>query len=529
MGVNPSDYSIDSTNVDQLTVKWKAQTGGQIYSAPAVGGGKAFVGSNDNKVYAFDATTGTLSWTVLTGGNVRSAPAYHNGTVFVGSADDKVYAIDATTGAVKWTVNTGGDVIFGITVLNGTVYVPSKTGKALYAIDESTGTVKWIKQLYNPTWSSPAVVGNTVYIGWDDRNLYALDASTGKTKWSTTLGAMVRCAPTVVAGVVYVGADNGWLYALNATTGEILWSSPTAPSHTTPYLRSTPAVFNGLVYVASAENTPMAGHIYAFNALTGTLVWSRPLNDYSESAPAIANGIVYVGAEHQLYAFDAITGIKYWMSGEQIIHRNVQKSDPAIAQGQLFVGSQDDYFYSFGIVPGHVLGATISVGDTGIDPDLVTDMEFGEEAEFDFIGPSTHSVLDSNGMGLINSGPRGPGAVYVVKLPGAGNYNYKDGYSSATGEIKVPMEVVPTSGTIQTAFTVRWAAGPPPAGFVYDVQILHPGGTYYLDWKMGTVDPSGIFIPQSGPGKYSFHARVTNAETGRHTDFSTQFVIRVTG
>jgi hypothetical protein len=114
------------------------------------------------------------------------------------------------------------------------------------------------------------------------------------------------------------------------------------------------------------------------------------------------------------------------------------------------------------------------------------------------------------------------------KLPGAGNYNYQDGYSSATGTIKVPMEVTPTSGTIHTTFTVTWAAGPPPAGFVYDLQVLHPGGKHYLDWNMGTVDPSGLFIPQSGPGMYSFIARVTNAETGRHTEFSYRSVIRVT-
>jgi hypothetical protein len=168
------------------------------------------------------------------------------------------------------------------------------------------------------------------------------------------------------------------------------------------------------------------------------------------------------------------------------------------------------------------------VSDNGFSPNVIPDFAFGKQAEFDFLGPSTHSVVDSNGLGLINSGPKGAGATYLVKLPGAGNYDYKDGYSLATGTVKVPMAVSPRSGTIHTIFTVTWAAGPPPAGFVYDIQIQHPGSTNYINWKMGQVLPTATYVPTSGPGTYSFHARLTNASTGKHTQFCTPFSITVT-
>ncbi|MET9694815.1 PQQ-binding-like beta-propeller repeat protein [Streptomyces sp. NPDC006514] len=61
--------------------------------------GIVYIGSNDNKVYALDAATGTPHWTYTTGGGVYSAsPAVMDGIVYIGSSDRKVYALDAATG-----------------------------------------------------------------------------------------------------------------------------------------------------------------------------------------------------------------------------------------------------------------------------------------------------------------------------------------------------------------------------------------------------------------------------------------------
>jgi hypothetical protein len=189
--------------------------------------------------------------------------------------------------------------------------------------------------------------------------------------------------------------------------------------------------------------------------------------------------------------------------------------------------SLDHYLYAFGIVPGQVVGAIVRVGDQGFSPDLIPDFDFGKQVEFDFLGPSTHSVIDSNGLGLINSGPVAPGGTYLVKLPGPGNYDYKDTYSSATGTVKVSMDVSPRSGSIHTTFTVTWALGPPPAGFVYDIQIMRPGSTKFVHWKWATTAPSATYVPTRGPGTYLFQGRVTNSATGRHNKLGTPISITV--
>ena len=43
--------------------------------------------------------------------------------------------------------------------------------------------VKWKFHTGGSVTSSPAVVGDTVYVGSNDNNLYALDLETGALKW----------------------------------------------------------------------------------------------------------------------------------------------------------------------------------------------------------------------------------------------------------------------------------------------------------------------------------------------------------
>ena len=57
------------------------------------GGGAVYFGSHDNIVYALDAKTGEPLWTYETGGGVFSSPAVSGGIVYIGSDDGFVYAL----------------------------------------------------------------------------------------------------------------------------------------------------------------------------------------------------------------------------------------------------------------------------------------------------------------------------------------------------------------------------------------------------------------------------------------------------
>ncbi len=89
-------------------IKWEFQTGGTIYSCPAIGDdGTLYFGSNDYKLYALKSD-GIKKWEFLTGGEVRSSPAIDNeGNIYVGSEDNKLYAVNLD-GTKKWEFTTGG-------------------------------------------------------------------------------------------------------------------------------------------------------------------------------------------------------------------------------------------------------------------------------------------------------------------------------------------------------------------------------------------------------------------------------------
>jgi outer membrane protein assembly factor BamB len=100
--------------------------------------------------------------------------------------------------------------------------------------------------------SSPAIVGDVVYVGNDDGIFYALNSSTGNCLWNQTLGTFTVSSPAVVEGVVYVSVWEGRDYALNATTGSVIWNS-------SRYLgSSSPAVVNGVHYICSGNGSLIA-------------------------------------------------------------------------------------------------------------------------------------------------------------------------------------------------------------------------------------------------------------------------------
>src|ERR1019366_5683255 len=247
-GYNPTENILNVSNVGDMQVRWTATTRGAVESSPAVANGVVYVGSGDDKVYAFNTATGQLIWSAAIGApaaEVASSPAVANGVVYVGAGDGKLYAFNAATGQPTWSAATG-----------------------------------------QPIYSSPAVANGVVYVGSGNK-LYALNAATGQSIWSApTNGYSVASSPAVANGVVYVGSGDDKLYAFNAATGRLVWSAATSN-----YLWSSPAVANGVVYVGSDDDK-----LHAFDAATGEPLWSAATGSSVASSPAVANGVVYVGS-----------------------------------------------------------------------------------------------------------------------------------------------------------------------------------------------------------------------------------------
>lgn len=212
-------YRVD----DDLTVRWRVQFGGKVYSAPAVmDDGTVVVGCQDDRVYAV-SPDGQMRWQVATGGDVDATPALgDDGTVYVGSDDGHVYAI-APDGRLRWRVALGGYIRAGValTLDHALVAVTYGPHPRVVKLGLDDGHTLWSVAVQGPPTadygiaSAPLVdADNAVAVGTPDDAVLVIEED-GRVRVRRAMPADVDSPPVLLEdGVVAVGCDDGALYLL---------------------------------------------------------------------------------------------------------------------------------------------------------------------------------------------------------------------------------------------------------------------------------------------------------------------------
>lgn len=160
---------------------------------------------------------------------------------------------------------------------------------------ENAGDLRrmWFFNTYDVTTATPAVVGNTVYVGdWAGR-FYALKRSNGKKRWMyktkphprVYAGQIVSSAAVDVVDdvriVFFAGGKS--LYALRAKDGKLLWQHEIgSPGDGADYseIESSPIIVENLVIVGWDVHNDPSGRpagVLALDASTGEEAWSTVL------------------------------------------------------------------------------------------------------------------------------------------------------------------------------------------------------------------------------------------------------------
>jgi len=213
-------YAVDATTGAE---KWRFHGGEDalihnqvgFQSSPAVVNGVVYVGCRDSNLYAIDAATGKEKWRFNNNGScVISSPAVTQGKVIFGTSDSALYyVLDAQTGKqlVKQQGNAymfsspsvAGDLVY-LGILNGT----------LEARDFNSGELKWEFQTEasrrNTGWTLTADRKfNSQMLFWSSWREAPLVA----TIQQFGVGSIFS-TPLVVGGTVYFGSTDGTMYAL---------------------------------------------------------------------------------------------------------------------------------------------------------------------------------------------------------------------------------------------------------------------------------------------------------------------------
>jgi outer membrane protein assembly factor BamB len=317
------------------SVRWRFHTGGAVISSPVVAGGVVYVGSNDGNLYAVRRKGGAELWRYSTHGAVTSSPAVADNAVYFSSDDGFVYALDAQSGALRWRFETGGERRFQAPGIHG--IKPSD---------------QMMSDPFDMFVSSPAITGDTVYIGSGDHNVYALNAKSGAVRWKFTTGNVVHATPALAGGIVFIGSWDRNFYALDAATGKVRWTYPTGDDrkiYNQVGIEGSASVAAGIVYFGCRDS-----HLYALDVRDGTLRWKHDEHgSWVIASPAIYGGAVYftTSDEHVFFALNAVSGAALFHDA----YSTFAYSSPSIAGGVAYYGTFDGLLYAVDARNGNVL------------------------------------------------------------------------------------------------------------------------------------------------------------------------------
>ena len=228
----------------------------------------------------------------------------------------------------------------------------------------SLSSLVWKFKTSGRVLSSPAVVGDVVYIASTDGSLYAVNRADGTQKWKFDSKGPIASSPAVAGGVVIVSSVDGLIYGVDASTGASKWTFKTKGERrfTAPGIHgaipntermpdpfdvflSSPVIANGVAYIGSGDQ-----NVYALDVATGAVRWTFATGDVVHASPAVANGVVYIGSwDRNLYALDASTGHERWRyttGNDTTIYNQIGiASSAAVAGGLVFVGGRDGHFH----------------------------------------------------------------------------------------------------------------------------------------------------------------------------------------
>lgn len=204
---------------------------------------------------------------------------------------------------------------------------PSET--AINAASAPSLAPRWIGRAGETISTQATVASGLIYWGSWDGLEHATDPGTGGDKWTAYLGQETKadCSPphlgvastaTVTSikingrqrSVLFTGGGDGKYYALDATNGSVLWSRSFGSPQDGYFMWSSPAVYNGSVFVgvASIGDCPLVpGQLVKLNAANGTIqqvfntvpagcvgggIWTSPTIDEATDTLYVSTGTI---------------------------------------------------------------------------------------------------------------------------------------------------------------------------------------------------------------------------------------------
>ena len=293
---------IKAVHADDGTTGWVYQTGGKIYSTPAVCKGIVWCASTDSYLYGLDVLTGKEKFRLKNDKAVVSSPACTADKVMVAGGDGHCRVWDTTTGKLVWDFDSVKNfVVTRPLVKNGVLFFGS-WGNEFYALDTKTGKSRWIwnnghaNRMFSPAQVVPVATHGRIYLVSPDRFMTVLDEKSGDVIWR------YNDPENRVRESIGISEDGNTVYA-KTMDGKILSIDATVPERKVKWISSgedmgyelapTPVVEKDGVVFAPTDK----GLIYAYGVSDGAFLWKyRISNGLINMILPTDEGALYVSA-----------------------------------------------------------------------------------------------------------------------------------------------------------------------------------------------------------------------------------------
>jgi outer membrane protein assembly factor BamB len=281
--------------------------GGLAYDA-----GKIFVTSGFGVLHCLDARTGRDLWQKDLKMPVVNAPVVNGGRIFVSTHDNHLYAMAESDGRTLWEHQgiaeaQGMLTSTNVAVSGETVIAPYTSGE-LFALRVQNGQVGWTDVLsrtghvtalsaLDDIAGRPVIDRGVVYAISQSGLMAAFSVNTGERLWSRDVGGINT--PWAAGDYVYVLDNNNRVICLTRKEGRVRWMHQ-LPQYENPDNKSDPIIWAGPVLVSDRLIvTSSNGYAEAISPYDGRLAGRVEIPSGTTISPVVADGTLY------LYTSDA--------------------------------------------------------------------------------------------------------------------------------------------------------------------------------------------------------------------------------
>lgn len=198
-----------------------------------------------------------------------------------------------------WTLTLDAPPSAAGTMDDERIFVPVEGG-GVRAYARDTGLLLWSDVA--GTRLPPVAHGGRVFTALD-AEVRALDAASGSTLWTRPLGARITAPLTLASGMLVAATEAGDVVLLRADDGGIAWQHAVGAA-----VRHAAVPLSSDAFAVVLDD----GRVAALRVDTGDILWDRSLPE-SLGAPAAAEGRVFVGStDNFFYALDDASGGEAW-------------------------------------------------------------------------------------------------------------------------------------------------------------------------------------------------------------------------